>query len=356
MADEWEAETRVYESADPPGPPRPRRPTLWPWLLALLVLVLAGLAAAWLLTGDDEPEATPTTREQVEVPLLVGLREDRARDRLAETGLEADVERRVEHSDPEGVVVGQEPEAGTRVERDDTVRLVVSAGRDRGETTTGPGTTTGPATTTDAATTSAPSAVRVPEVVGMTASDATNALRDAGFDVRLAPVRSDQPAGTVVGQVPSAGTRAQAGSEVRLNVAREPEPATVPDAVGLELAEAARTFASEGLRVAARYVPSGEAQGRVVAQAQPAGTERRSGDTVQLNVSTGAEPAPATPVPGVVRQPLDDARRALERAGFEVLALKLEGEIRREDLVASHSPAGGASVPRGSLVLLYLTS
>ena len=109
------------------------------------------------------------------------------------------------------------------------------------------------------------------------------------------------------------------GSSVRLNVAEAatpaptttepetaqtttaaPEPPTVPDVVGEALADAARTFNEEGLKVAVVYVPSNEPAGSVVAQAQSPGTELQSGDTVQLNVSTGPGSAGGRPaVPDV---------------------------------------------------------
>jgi beta-lactam-binding protein with PASTA domain len=130
----------------------------------------------------------------------------------------------------------------------------------------------------------------------------------------------------------------------------------VPDVVGQELADAARGFAGEGLKVSVRYVPSNEAVGVVVAQAQPPGTERTRGDTVQLNVATGAEPLEDVAVPAVTRRPLDQVRSTLEQAGFEVLALNLAGaEVRREDAVTSQSPAADARIPRGSLVLVYVS-
>ena len=106
--------------------------------------------------------------------------------------------------------------------------------------------------------------------------------------------------------------------------------------------------------MAVQYVPSSEPQGRVVAQAQPAGTERKRGDTVQLNVSTGAQPAAAATVPDVVGKRQDEGRRELQAAGFEVLALNLNGAVRNESPIASQTPKGAASVPRGSLVLLYV--
>ena len=109
------------------------------------------------------------------------------------------------------------------------------------------------------------------------------------------------------------------------------------------------------MKVAVRYVPSQEAQGRIVAQAQPAGTELQSGDTVQLNVSNGATPEAAAAVPDVngLRGPA--ARARLDEAGFEVLTITLDESGSPARTVLSQTPAGGASVPRGSLVILYVS-
>ncbi len=304
VADEWEPEAGTYVEQAETVPPRRPMPKIWPGLLALLLLVLAGLGGAYLLSRDDDDEAAQTTT---------------------------------------------------------------------------------------AATTTAQS-VSIPDVVGTSSSEATATLTSAGLDVNLVPVPSDAPVGQVVAQSPAAGNDVAEGSTVRLNVAEErpappatttddettgtsatttatttaatttaattttaPQPATVPDAVGQELAEAGRSFAAQGLKASVRYVPSSEAAGRVVAQAQPAGTELKRGDTVQLNVSTGADPAAAAAVPDVVGQKNEDARRALEAAGFEVLALSVQGsQVRNESPVASQSPAADASIPGGSLVLLYV--
>ena len=249
VRDEWGAETVVtgpvvddavvVEETEPPRKP----PTLWPWLLALLILVLLGLGALYLLTRDDDDQSATTT-----------------------------------------------------------------------------------AATTQAAERT------VPDVVGTTSSEATATLREAGFEANLVSVPSDRPPGTVVAQDPAPGTTQPEGASVRLNVAQEaqgtttgattttgttttgtttaqtttapppqPSPAVVPDVVGQELAGAARSFADEGLKVSAAYVPSQEPFGRVVAQAQPAGTELDRGATVQLNVSTGPDPAEKVTVPSSSR-------------------------------------------------------
>ena len=298
VRDEWGAETVVtgpvvddavvVEETEPPRKP----PTLWPWLLALLILVLLGLGALYLLTRDDDDQSATTT-----------------------------------------------------------------------------------AATTQAAERT------VPDVVGTTSSEATATLREAGFEANLVSVPSDRPPGTVVAQDPAPGTTQPEGTSVRLNVAEEaqgtttgattttgtttaqtttapppqPSPAVVPDVVGQELAGAARSFADKGLKVSAAYVPSQEPFGRVVAQAQPAGTELERGATVQLNVSTGPDPAEKVTVPTATGKTLREGRDSLEQAGFEVLALTVgDGEIRNESKIVSQSPAGGASIPGGALVVVYV--
>ena len=304
IADGWGPEDPVFVEQQEVVEEEPRRmPTIWPWLLALLLLVLAGLAAAYFLTRDDDEQAT----------------------------------------------------------------------------------TTAPTTAaTTAATTTAVENVTVPDVVGTTSSQATETLRDAGFEVNLFSVPSDRAPGTVVAQSPAAGSEQPEGTSIRLNVAEAstdttgttttppttttgtttsqtttapppPQPATVPDVVGQELAEGARTFADEGLKASVAYVPSQEPAGRIVAQAQPPGTERERGATVQLNVSAGPDSTTKAPVPRVTGQQLSDGRAALEQAGFEVLALTLgDDEIENESEILSQSPAGGASVAQGALVLVYV--
>lgn len=298
VRDEWDDETVVVEQEEEVVEPRRRQPLLWPWLLLLLVLVLGGLGAYYYFSQDDEDDQ--------------------------------------------------------------------------------------PAATSAATTETTAEEVRVPDVVGTTSSEATAALRDAELEVNLVAVPSERPAGTVVAQSPEAGATVEAGTRVRLNVAEAPaattqattettatttqgtttaptvtapppRPATVPDVVGAELADGARDFGDEGLKVAVRYVPSSEAQGRIVAQARPAGTELKQGDTVQVNVSTGADPAPATEVPRVMGAEERRARSLLEDAGFEVLAIEFPtADASKAGRVLSQSPGGGASVPQGSLVLLYV--
>jgi eukaryotic-like serine/threonine-protein kinase len=412
ISDGWGPESEAFvtegtivEEAETETMP-PRRPLIWPWLLALLVVVLAGLGAYLYFTQQDEST----------VPAVTGLSQERAEAEVRDAGLEPEATRQ-ESTRPQGIVLAQSPGAGDKVDEGSSVRLVVSTGPPRetvpdvvGQTESeavaalteagfkadvtqafsdkkagivvsqepqaGSNLNEGSAVALTVSKGGKP--VTVPDVVGTTSSEATTTLQNAGLKVNVVAVPSDQPSGTVVAQNPAAGKQAQAGGTVRLNVAKAPgqtttqpaattpppgttteapatAPATVPDAVGQELADAATAFADESLKVGVRYVPSNEPQGRVIAQAQPAGTVIKRGDTVQINVSIGAEPAAAAGVPNVAGRRLDEARQALEQAGFETLALDLGGgELRNSSVIGSQTPAGGASIPGGSLVILYV--
>src|SRR5688572_17802625 len=68
------------------------------------------------------------------------------------------------------------------------------------------------AATTTAATTTGTEVVSVPDVVGTTSSQATETLRNVGFDVNLVSVPSDRAPGTVVAQAPPAGSEQPEGS------------------------------------------------------------------------------------------------------------------------------------------------
>ena len=148
---------------------------------------------------------------------------------------------------------------------------------------------------------------------------------------RRGPVR--RPAGTVVAQNPRPGATAEQGSSVRLNVAkrsarqrpaeddraddRRPSPAPAPGhraGRGREGARrGARAFGDEGLKVDVSYVPSQEPQGRIVAQARPAGTEVQSGRHGPGERLERADPPAATAEPDGVGETTAARARARGR-------------------------------------------
>ncbi|MBK5232105.1 MAG: PASTA domain-containing protein [Thermoleophilia bacterium] len=143
---------------------------------------------------------------QVGVPPLVGVTFEAAKQRLSAKGLEYN-STGTESDRPEGEVVTQDPDAGTRVDPGSTVELTVS---------------TGPADTDTS----------VPNVVGLTAAEAESDLTAAGFTVSTQDQSTDieQQDGRVVDQNPSGGSTVADGTRIVIMVGVF--TASAPDGTG----------------------------------------------------------------------------------------------------------------------------
>jgi eukaryotic-like serine/threonine-protein kinase len=147
--------------------------------------------------------------EQVSVPDVVGDDEDDARGALEDAGLRADVtEEESEDADP-GTVLRQSPGAGEQVDKGSAVELVVAK---------------------------APPEVDVPDVVDQERDAARQALRDAGFEVRVRQETVDtlDQDEIVIDQDPAGGEQLRKGSRVTIVVGRfepplNPEPTPTPE-------------------------------------------------------------------------------------------------------------------------------
>lgn len=140
----------------------------------------------------------------VEVPNdLVGQSLDNARNALREAGLSVGMVSTVNSATvPENVVISTDPAGGTTLDKDSPVQLQVSTGR-----------------------------VTVPDLVGMSRSEAEDALR--ADDVRLSfnvAVRDseDEATDTVLEQSAPAGSSVAQGSTVTLTIARQVTPSPTP--------------------------------------------------------------------------------------------------------------------------------
>jgi len=134
--------------------------------------------------------AAPDT---IAVPAVVGLSEEDARDALDRAGFTGSINtEQADSTDPEGTVVGVEPERGASVPPNTTITLQVSDGT-----------------------------VEIPNVRGQTQEEAIATLRDAGL-TNINPTsveRSDVEEGIAIGTEPAAGSQAGADDEITLLVA-----------------------------------------------------------------------------------------------------------------------------------------
>ena len=278
--------TRAYPPALPPeGPPPPgyvadvyEEPPpsrdIWPWLLALLALVIGGLSFLYFLSRDDDDDGAANTvttvvtttaggGARVAVPNLVGRRETEAVETLTAAGLKARRQQRASNR-RRGIVIDQRPNAGRRLERLGVVTLVISRGAARGT---------------------------VPDLTGDGVDDALRELRAAGLKPRVQRVFSTEVVNLVVGQEPAGGTAVKKGTAVLLRVSKGRRPVAVPDLVGQTESQAVSLREGAGLEARVFTVPAPDPRGTVVAQDPQAGEKVKAGSRVRVNVAEGA---PAT--------------------------------------------------------------
>ena len=311
--------TPVRTSYEYEPPPRRRRP-FWPWLVALLLLVGALIGGFYAVSELREQlnEAKP-----VRVPFVEGRHVALAREAVLDADLRPRVVRRPNAEVEEGRVFDQRPDGGERLDRGNTVVLIVSSG---------------------------PPRVEVPSVVNEPLDEAREALAALNLRVRIVEIFSEKPVDTVIAQAPRAGQTVEHGSTVRLNVSQGPKPVAVPPVVGESYADAEAELQQAGFAVARTDVTSNEPAGTVVAQDPSANTPVPNGATITLSVSKGPR---TSAVPDVVGLDRSGAEATLRNAGFRVLVQEQETEDAAEEgVVLGQDPLGGSQQPRGTSILI----
>ena len=310
--------TTSYQYPEPP----PRRRPIWPWLLAVLALV-AALLAGWF--AYDRVQDALSGSGTVSVPSVVGIKEPNAVRLINQRGLTEDVKRQPHATIEEGRVIDQDPSPGSRVDEGTAVEILVSLG---------------------------PPKVTVPDLRGDPRDEAVSQLAAKDLKANVVEVFSREEAGTVIAQFPLPGKRVDTGSTVRINVSRGERPVGVPTVVGQSFEDASAVLQEAGFAVARRDVDSDQPAGIVVRQDPAGGAQAGNGSTVTLFVSKGPREAQ---IPDVTSQPEDDARAALEAAGFEVTVVDEETTDANVDgIVLSQDPPPGTAAEPGTTVTIFV--
>jgi beta-lactam-binding protein with PASTA domain/predicted Ser/Thr protein kinase len=309
---------RYYEYDEPP-----RRRTIWPWLLAL-VLVAGALVGGWFAYQALQDQLSAA--KPVAVPDVKGLEEQLAVNNIREAGLKELVQREA-NSDgvKEGIVAEQDPQPGDRTEKGNFVTIVVSTG---------------------------PPKTRVPDVVGQSRDQAVSDLVNAGLKANVVQVNSLEPVNTVLATAPQAGTELVEGSTVRVNVSKGPKPIAVPNVIGSAFESAQSTLQGAGFAVAREDVEDPAAAGTVVGQSPAAGTQQSKGSVITLQVSSGPK---TSQVPDVTSQTEADARAQLQESGFEVQVVEeIVDDESLDGRVLSQDPEGGNDADQGTTVVIVV--
>jgi len=291
----------------------------WPWVVLVVGLLLLGIGAAYAFGLIGGPE-------KIVVPDVAGLTEGEAAEALTAVGLTVGDTEETNSEDVEvGLIVSQSPEPGVEVELGGAIKLVISAGKELFE---------------------------VPDVVGLTESEAIEALRSANFQVGSIQreYNKDIDADHVISQAPVGGEMAPTGAAITLIVSRGTELREVPDVVGQSKSGAETTLSDAGFKsTSSEEFSDSVAKGKVMRQSPQGGVSVEVGSTVSIVISKGSD---VVNVPDVIGEQEADAIQMIEDAGLTYLvnyqAAPRDGEV------LTQAPVPDTEIKRGETVTIWV--
>lgn len=196
--------------------------------------------------------------------------------------------------------------------------------------------------------------VTVPDVTGKQMTLARQILEDKKLRVNVAETyNADVPAGQVVSQNPTAGSKVKEQRLVTIYVSKGGEEIEMPDLTGLSKSDAEAQLKKMGLKLGSVYEKySNEEAGTVIKQDPKAGTKISRGQTVDITVSKGKQSHKVS-VPDVTGVSLDAAKAALQSRGLRVGSVSKQESRQAAGTVVSQSPASG-EVEEGSSISLVI--
>jgi len=210
------------------------------------------------------------------IPRVVGMNFDDASAALDKAGFRVlKGDSRFHKTTPEGIVLEQDPPAGSVQKRGAEVTLAVSAGQ---------------ATAT------------VPEVSGTTQQQAQIAIENAGFTFgSISQQTSDQPRGAVIGSNPPAGTSLELPATVSITLSQGPSTIQLPDLTGRTFADARSALEQLGLHLGGtvRDTSSFMPENTVLGQVPSPGATVSAGSSVNLRVSRFPPPPRIVPADSI---------------------------------------------------------
>jgi eukaryotic-like serine/threonine-protein kinase len=197
----------------------------------------------------------------------------------------------------------------------------------------------------------------VPNVVGLLYSDAATRLTAAGFSVKTGDElhHPTAPKGSVLGQTPAPGIKAQKGNDVILDVSLGVKRGTVPNVVGM-----AREAAVKALEEAGFDTPDDvterldkRARGEVIATTPRSGVTIPQPASVRLTVSAGPD---AIGVPSLVGMTLEDALALIGQLGLTAAPTKIDSTgVQPDGVISAQRPLADSPVAPGGVVTLTVS-
>ncbi|OHW62645.1 serine/threonine-protein kinase PrkC [Andreesenia angusta] len=201
--------------------------------------------------------------------------------------------------------------------------------------------------------------VAVPSVVGMTESEATRELENAGLVIKVkgAEFSDEYEEGQVTRQSPEEGLNLKEGATVDVYLSKGPEveEILVPSLLGESLERAKSIIEENELELGdVLYEYSPESEGTVISQTPRANKNVEKGATVDLIVSKGEELSEVS-VPNLAGLSLENAKNRLSASGLSVGSVSEEFSNRSAGTVLFQGIESGAKVEEGTSVNLVVS-
>lgn len=267
------------------------------------------------------------TGSYVAMPQVVGLTTQEAKDKVASSGLTSVVTKDFSETIPSGTVLSTIPDAGVKARKGRDVTIVVSQGQER---------------------------YIIPKnLAGKDPSKAQNALEDLTLNVSgTKQVYDDKiKLGRVVRTEPAGGSKVKRATDVVLYVSKGPAPVTIPGIAGQDIVTVNVQLTKLGLKSdVVSQVFDASPEGSVISSDPAPGQVVPRGTTIKLTVSKGP---PLVAVPDVVGKKKASAIKALEAAGFTVIAVNMWSYVVLNE-VWEQSVKAGTMAPRGSTITIRI--
>ena len=159
-----------------------------------------------------------------------------------------------------------------------------------------------------------------PDLLDMTLEEATAYAEEEGFRLKQGKdiYSSDYAEGRVCLQDPEPGSEMPKGGVIKINLSKGSKEGMVPNVVGMYENEVEGYLKEHGYVLGnVKVITSPEEEGLVLEQSPAAGTSLDKESKIDIVVSDG-EGVEKASVPSVTRMPLEDAKKEITSAGFEV--------------------------------------
>lgn len=200
---------------------------------------------------------------------------------------------------------------------------------------------------------SAPDQQRVPDLIGMSETDARAEIGNAGLSVGDVTYRAD-PDGRkdqVLEQDPNPDQYVDPATEVDLVVSSGKPLADVPYVIGQQRDAARTTLTGAGFQVKFEERESDEPQGQVLETDPAPGASVPEGSVVTVYYSDGPEE-----IPDVVGKTQEEAERILREAGYVPDVVESANTTEPKGTVIQQSPPAGQQAQEGSTVTIVVSS